>query len=119
MRRTLVSLTLTVTTFLSTFPVEAHTRHRKRGTSKYVKHHEDILDDLAHCEGGHKPNIVSRSGKYRGTFQFLPATWRSLSGRTGDPAAHDYESQKQAARELIQRSGWGQFPACSRKLGMR
>lgn len=77
------------------------------------RHHEDIYDDLAHCEAGHRNDL---GDPYWGYFQFKPSTWRSL-GLTGLPSDHSYEVQKDAARRLVARSGWGQFPRCSRLIG--
>jgi membrane protein involved in colicin uptake len=76
----------------------------------------DILDRLAQCESG-MTNANTGNGYY-GYFQFLPSTWRSM-GESGLPIDHPYEVQKAAAGRLIERSGWGQFPGCARKLGMR
>lgn len=77
----------------------------------------DILDALGRCESGGNPNLNTGNG-YFGAFQFLPSTWRSL-GYSGLPTDHSYATQKEAAGRLIARSGWGQFPGCARKLGMR
>lgn len=64
------------------------------------------------------PTRVSKSGKYRGAFQFSLATWAGV-GETGDPITYTYAHQKAAAIRLQARSGWGQWPTCSRKLGLR
>ncbi len=74
------------------------------------------MDALARCESGGNPTIVSRTGKYYGAFQFSLATWRSI-GYTGTPIEYTYEQQRDAAIKLQQRSGWGQWPTCARKLG--
>lgn len=71
---------------------------------------------LARCESGMR-NVNTGNGYY-GYFQFLPSTWRSL-GASGLPHEHSYEVQLQYAKKLQARSGWGQWPACTRKLGLR
>jgi hypothetical protein len=77
----------------------------------------DLLDRLAHCESGADPKKNTGNG-YLGAFQFLPATARAL-GLGSDPTVHSYETQK-AAVAGIPLSAWSrQFPACSRKLGVR
>lgn len=76
----------------------------------------DILDALARCESGMR-NLNTGNG-YLGYFQFLQGTWNGL-GYSGPVTAASYETQKEAAGKLIARSGWGQFPGCARKLGMR
>lgn len=75
----------------------------------------DVFDRLARCESGMRNDTT---GPYFGYFQFLPSTWRSM-GETGMPYDHDYATQKAAAQRLVARSGWSQFPACGRALGMR
>lgn len=75
----------------------------------------DVFDRLAMCESGMHNDT---SGPFYGFFQFLPSTWRSM-GFNDMPYDHDYATQKDAAQRLVARSGFGQFPACSRKLGLR
>jgi resuscitation-promoting factor RpfB len=78
----------------------------------------DVWAALARCESGGNAQAVSRSGKYFGAFQFSLATWQSL-GYSGRPTDHPYATQLQAAQKLQARSGWGQWPVCARKLGLR
>lgn len=83
----------------------------------------DIWRALASCESGDgkvsvNPNAVSPSGRYFGAFQFSLATWRSV-GETGKPTDYSYEHQLSAAKRLQARSGWGQWPTCSKRLGLR
>lgn len=77
----------------------------------------DIFDALARCESGMNPRANTGNGFY-GAFQFALGTWHSL-GYSGNPVDFDYGTQKAAAQRLVARSGWGQFPACSRKIGAR
>lgn len=72
---------------------------------------------LARCESGGNPRAHSSNGRYHGAFQFSLATWRSL-GYGGDPHEYPYEVQLAAAQRLQARSGWGQWPACARALGL-
>ena len=78
----------------------------------------DIWAALARCESGGNPRAVSKGGTYRGAFQFSLSTWRGI-GESGDPIDHSYEHQLAAAKRLQARSGWGQWPVCSRRLGLR
>ena len=73
---------------------------------------------LARCESGGNPSARSANGRYLGAFQFSQATWNSL-GFGGSPTDHSYETQLAAAQRLQARSGWGQWPRCSRQLGLR
>ena len=78
----------------------------------------DVWAALAACESGGNPAARSASGRYFGAFQFSLATWQSL-GYEGNPADHSYDVQLAAATRLQARSGWGQWPHCSRRLGLR
>lgn len=75
------------------------------------------FDRLAQCESNGNWGISSGNG-YHGGLQFSLATWRSL-GYGGNPAEHSYDVQLAAAKRLQARSGWGQWPHCSRRLGLR
>lgn len=78
----------------------------------------DVWGALARCESGGNPKAVGGGGRFYGAFQFSPSTWRSL-GYSGLPTDYDYGTQLAAAQKLQARSGWGQWPHCSRKLGLR
>ena len=78
----------------------------------------DIWGALARCESGGNATAVSGSGRYFGAFQFSIGTWQSL-GYSGNPIDHPYETQLAAAQKLQARSGWGQWPVCAGKLGLR
>ena len=75
-------------------------------------------DKLAQCESGGNPSIVSSDGLYHGLYQFSVATWRSVGG-TGLPSQASAAEQTKRAKILQARSGWGQWPHCSAKLGLR
>jgi hypothetical protein len=72
---------------------------------------------LRNCEAGGRYSANSGNGYY-GAYQFSAGTWRSL-GYGGLPHQAPPEVQDQAARKLQARSGWGQWPACSRRIGAR
>ena len=38
---------------------------------------------------------------------------------SGNPVDYDYGTQLAAAQRLQARSGWGQWPHCARRLGLR
>ena len=78
---------------------------------------DDIFMQLAYCESGARWDYNGSSG-YDGAFQFSPGTWNGMG--TGYAFAYlaPPDVQIDAAKRLIARSGWGQFPACARKLGM-
>jgi hypothetical protein len=78
----------------------------------------DVWAALARCESGGNPRAVGGGGRYFGAFQFSLGAWRSV-GMSGNPIDHPYETQLAAAQRLVARSGWGQFPHCARRLGLR
>lgn len=78
----------------------------------------DVWSKLAQCESGGNPSIVSSNGLYHGLYQFSVGTWQSLGG-TGLPSQASAAEQTRLAQALQARSGWGQWPHCSAKLGLR
>ncbi|HEV7865514.1 MAG TPA: transglycosylase family protein [Acidimicrobiia bacterium] len=76
-----------------------------------------IWQRLRNCEAGGRYQANSGNGYY-GAYQMSAGTWRSL-GYGGLPHQAPPEVQDQAARKLRSRSGWGQWPACSRRIGAR
>ena len=74
-------------------------------------------DRLARCESGGNWSINTGNGYYGG-LQFSASTWRSVGG-TGLPHEHSRETQIEMGKRLQARAGWGQWPACTRKLGYR
>lgn len=76
-----------------------------------------IWDRLAFCESGGRWDYNGASG-FDGGIQFLPATWTSMN--TGYTYAWQAPREVQIAvgMRLQARSGWGQWPACAKKLGL-
>jgi len=77
----------------------------------------ETWDALADCESG--GNWAANTGNgYYGGLQFSASTWSSVGG-TGLPHQHSRETQILMGQRLQARSGWGQWPACTRELGLR
>jgi hypothetical protein len=75
-----------------------------------------VWAELRDCESD--DNYADDTGNgYYGAYQFGLSTWESL-GFSGLPSAAPAAEQDQAAQELQARSGWGQWPSCSRQLGV-
>jgi len=74
-------------------------------------------DKLAQCESTGNWSINTGNG-FSGGLQFTPSTWRAFGG-TG--AAHHASREEQivVAERVLAKQGWGAWPACSRKLGLR
>ena len=71
---------------------------------------------LRQCESGGNYRENTGNGFY-GAYQFSASTWTGL-GYPGRPDQEPPAMQDQAAQKLQARSGWGQWPACSAKLGL-
>lgn len=69
------------------------------------------LEEIAECESGGDPKIISSSGLYHGKYQFHPDTWRSVGGK-GLPSEAPEVEQDYRAGLLLARSGPGQWPVC-------
>lgn len=78
---------------------------------------DNTWDELARCESGGNWAINTGNGYYGG-LQFTASTWKSVGG-TGLPHQNSREEQIMRAQILQSRSGWGQWPACTKKLGLR
>ena len=74
------------------------------------------LAKLRACESGGNYQTNTGNGYY-GAYQFALATWHSL-GFSGRPDQASPATQDAAVRQLQARSGWGQWPACSRRYGL-
>lgn len=95
-----------------------------------------IWNRLADCESGEwDRNAVpapgsarwdygtrpGENGMYEGGLQFLPATWDGFR----DPGMPDHagnaspEQQIAVAERVLAAQGWGAWPVCSRKIGVR
>ena len=76
-----------------------------------------VWDRLAQCEAG--GNWATNTGNgYSGGLQFSPGTW-AANGGTGNAADSSREQQIAVAQNMLAKQGWGAWPACSSKLGLR
>ena len=76
----------------------------------------DDFARLRNCESGGNYKTNTGNGYY-GAYQFSLGTWHGI-GYSGRPSDAPPSTQDAAARKLQARSGWGQWPACARKLGL-
>jgi lysozyme family protein len=70
-----------------------------------------LLERIAECESGGNPAAISRTGRYRGKYQFSRATWRAMGGK-GDPAKASEAEQDARAAQLLARHGLKPWPHC-------
>lgn len=74
-------------------------------------------DRLAVCEAGGNWAINTGNGYYGG-LQFSLSSWQAVGG-SGLPSNASREEQIQRGEMLLARQGWGAWPACAAKLGLR
>jgi hypothetical protein len=74
-------------------------------------------DAIAQCESGGNWSINTGNGYYGG-LQFSLSTWRAYGG-SGYPHQNSRAQQIAIGQKLQAAAGWGQWPACSAKLGLR
>lgn len=75
---------------------------------------------LAECESSGDWSYNGPSG-YDGGLQFSPSTWTAYGGAEYAPAAYLATPAEQiaVAERVLEGQGWGAWPACSAKLGLR
>jgi hypothetical protein len=74
-------------------------------------------DKIAQCESGGDWSIATGNGYYGG-LQFTPETWRNHGGK-GMPQDASRDAQIAVAERVLADQGWGAWPVCSRRAGMR
>lgn len=79
-----------------------------------------VWDSLAQCEAGGDWSINTGNG-FSGGLQFTPSSWAGFGGTEYAPEAHMATREQQiAVAERVQAAqGWGAWPACTAKLGIR
>jgi Transglycosylase-like domain len=113
--------------------VKHHQRHRTvhhRSVSTFAKRHRShssrspgrvagggVWDRLAQCESGGNWSINTGNGFFGG-LQFTQSSWRAAGG-SGSPHNTSRSEQIRVASHLQQMQGWGAWPTCSRKVGLR
>lgn len=79
-----------------------------------------VWDQLAQCESGGNWAINTGNG-YHGGLQFSASTWLAYGGgqyaATADQATR--EQQIAIASKVQQGQGWGAWPACTARMGLR
>jgi uncharacterized protein YabE (DUF348 family) len=78
---------------------------------------DSVWDKIAECESGGDWSINTGNGYYGG-LQFSLSTWRAYGG-SGYPHKASREEQIRIAKKVQAADGWGAWPACTAKLGLR
>ena len=79
-----------------------------------------VWDAIAQCEATGNWSINTGNG-FSGGLQFTPSTWAAFGGTEYAPEAWQASREQQiAVAEKVQAAqGWGAWPACTSKLGLR
>lgn len=79
-----------------------------------------VWDQIAQCESGGNWSINTGNG-FTGGLQFVDSTWLGLGGGVYAPQAYlaTREQQIAIAEKVQAAQGWGAWPACTAKLGLR
>ncbi|MBY5163522.1 transglycosylase family protein [Nitriliruptoria bacterium AS10] len=78
-----------------------------------------VWEDLASCESSGDWSIST--GTFEGGLQFHPQTWDAYKddGMAGAAYEASKSDQIRIAERVLDDQGWGAWPACSSKLGLR
>jgi len=81
-----------------------------------------MLANLRNCESHGNYTVVSRTGTYRGAYQFSRSTWDRVAARVlpeykgVDPIVAPTYVQDAMARALWSQTGWSSWPVCGRRV---
>jgi LysM repeat protein len=93
------------------------TRSTSRSSAAPAPAGGGVWDRLAQCESGGNWSINTGNG-YSGGLQFAPGTWAAHGGKGSAHSASRAE-QIRVAERVRASQGWGAWPACSARLGLR
>lgn len=77
-----------------------------------------VWDTIAQCESGGNWGTNTGNG-YSGGLQFSPGTWAKYGDGSASAAGASKEAQIAAAEKVLAAQGWGAWPSCSAKAGLR
>jgi LysM repeat protein len=102
----------------SVAPATSGSSRRSTGTrSAAAPASGSVWDRLAQCESGGNWGISTGNG-YSGGLQFAQGTW-AANGGSGSAHNASRAEQIRVAERVRASQGWGAWPACSAKLGLR
>lgn len=77
-----------------------------------------VWDTIAQCESGGNWSTNTGNG-YSGGLQFAPGTWAKYGDGSASAAGASKAAQIAAAEKVLAAQGWGAWPSCSAKAGLR
>lgn len=101
-------------------PVPTPTVSATETPAATVEESVSVWDELAECESGGDWTINTGNGFFGGT-QFSKTSWDAMGGTEFAPYPHQATREEQiAVAERLQAvQGWGAWPLCSQKIGLR
>jgi LysM repeat protein len=87
------------------------------GSGRSVAVGGSVWDRLARCESGGNWSINTGNG-YSGGLQFSAGTWQA-NGGSGSAHNASRAEQIRVAQRVQASQGWGAWPSCSSRLGLR
>jgi len=80
-----------------------------------------VWDAVAQCETGGNWSHPTVAGGFSGGLMFYSGTWNANGGQAFAATASGATREQQivVAERILASSGWGAWPGCSRKLGLR
>ncbi|MGH7954741.1 MAG: transglycosylase family protein [Gloeomargaritales cyanobacterium] len=84
----------------------------------YANASTSVWDRLAQCESSGRWHINTGNGYYGG-LQFSHRTWKAFGGPTTNAHQASKAIQIAVAKRTLANQGWGAWPTCSRKIGVR
>lgn len=111
-RLALVAVAVLLLLTIPALPAEAHTTGRIAPAAT-----SSVWNSLAACESGGNWAINTGNGYYGG-IQFSLRSWRWVGGRLY-PHQNTKAEQIYRGQRLYVLQGWGAWPGCSHKLGLR
>lgn len=79
---------------------------------------EHVWDKIAQCESSGRWHINTGNGYYGG-LQISHSTWKSYGGQTANAHQASKGYQITVAERIQRGQGWGAWPYCSRRVGVR
>jgi hypothetical protein len=84
----------------------------------------DVWDALARCESNGRwsaVRVVNAELAYHGGLQFHPRTWNAFrpDGFPDVASLATRDQQIRVAKRVLAAQGWGAWPSCSKRLGLR
>ena len=102
-------------------PVPTPTVSATETPAATVEESVSVWDELAECESGGDWTIVSADGRFHGGLQFTVQSWDAMGGQefAVRPENASKAEQIAVAERLQAEQGWGAWPLCSQKIGLR